>query len=264
METKLTTGVNSLTPVNLEDYFFDVEERRISLPPKKKGYHLPVNKYKAIVRISPGGDKLVSVVKSSYRLVHNRQLIEPFLEQVQKLGVSWKMDTSHSFAESNRMRLQITFPDLCLQDGESRIPLSLFLHNSYDMNEGVRLFWGAIRAICSNGLVFGSLLGSFYGRHISGFSFERLEHQFDQAVKKTGQVQGHINRLAETPVNEELMGELQQALGVRRLQSIIKTDCIPDKSQWQMLNDITYHISHDIEKPRRADFQMKVSRAFQL
>lgn len=126
-----------------------MEERELTLLPVPGNDTPSIPGYKAIVR--PGADKdtVISLVKDSYRLVPNRELIEPFLEQINKLNVNWRIDTSHSFAQINRMRLQVTFPDLYLHDGESDIPLSLFLHNSYDMSESVRLFFGAIRAICS-------------------------------------------------------------------------------------------------------------------
>lgn len=66
----------------------------------------------------------------------------PLLEQLHYLDTNWIIDPSHSFIENNRMRLQVTFPDLSLNDGKSDISLSLFLHNSYDGSEGVRLIWG--------------------------------------------------------------------------------------------------------------------------
>src|SRR5690625_1702992 len=106
--------------MNLEPYYFDVNEKPIALT---GDINLPLQSikgYKAIVAPDEKGeDQLISIVKDSYKLVRNRDLIEPFLEQVDSLGVNWHIEESHSFAALNRMRMQITFPDLYLQDHES-------------------------------------------------------------------------------------------------------------------------------------------------
>lgn len=249
-----------------EDFYVNVEEKDISLSDNPFFNPDPIHGYKAIVLANGEGrnDEVISIVKDTYKLVQNKELIEPFLENLEQMNVNWYIDSSHSFALSNRMRMQITFPDVQISDEDSNIPLSLYLHNSYDMSEGVRVFWGAIRAICTNGMIFGKVLGSFYGRHTQGFSFENINQQFDQATAKIHKVQRRIDNLQSAELNVEFMDELQAALGKRRLKAIVDTDRVPDKSQWDLLNDITYFISHDVEKPKRADLQMKVSKTFAL
>jgi len=250
--------------MKLNSFYFPVEERDIALFPAPADGNRKIPGFKAIVRPGPQQDRIISVVKKSYKLVRNRELIEPFLEQVDKMDVPWEIDPSHSFAELNRMRLQVRFPDILIRDQESEIPLSLYLHNSYDQSEGVRLFWGAIRSICSNGLVFGSLMGSFYSRHTQGFTFKNIHNQFDKAVDKIDSVQRHITHLRSTPVDEPLIESLQKTLGKKRLSEILLTDRVPDSSQWDLMNDITYYISHHVEKTRRGDLQVKLSGVFQL
>ena len=249
--------------MNINDFYFPVKEQDIALFD-----HAPwvdtIEGYKAIVAPKGGSQEVISVVNDTYKLVKNRELLEPFMEEVSKLGVRWKIDPSHSFCKLNRMRLQITFPDILLKDQESDIALSLFIHNSYDQSEGVRLFWGAIRSICTNGVVFGNLLGSFYGRHTQGFTFENVYKHFGDASDKIQSVQQTINSMESRAVDEQMMEELQKALGKRRLKEITTTDRIPDKSQWDLLNDITYYISHQVDKPKRGDLQLKVSKALAL
>ena len=248
--------------MKIEDFYFPVEEKHIALIDNTPWLN-QIKGYKAIIAPDKS-NQVISVAKNSYKLVRNKELIEPFLEQVCGLGVRWKVDPSHSFCEPNRMRLQITFPDILIKDEESDIPLSVYLHNSYDMSEGVRLFWGAIRTICSNGMVLGSILGSLYARHTQGFSFENFYEEFGNASDKIQSVQKHIQVLQERAVNEELMDNLHQALGKRRVEQIVNTDKVPDISQWDLLNDVTYYISHNEEKPNRAHLQLKTSKVFQL
>jgi hypothetical protein len=249
--------------MKLDDFYFPVEEQPIKLL-NDTPWNSKIDGYKAIVTPDSGDNNVISVVKDTYKLVRNRELIEPFAEQVSKLGVRWKIDPSHSFCKTNRMRLQVTFPDILLKDNDSDIALSLFLHNSYDQSEGVRLFWGGIRSICTNGVVFGNLLGSFYGRHTNGFSFEDIYKHFGDASDKIQSVQATIKSMESREVDEQTMDKLQKALGKRRMQEIISTDRVPDKSQWELLNDITYYISHDVAKSKRGDLQLKVSKALAI
>ena len=250
--------------MNMNNYFFDVEERDISLIPDVDSNLKPINDYKAIVATIGGTERVVSVAKKSYQLIPNKDLINPFMDNLEKLDVDWYIDPSHSFCQANRMRLQVTFPDVLVSDDQSEIPLSVYLHNSYDQSEGVRLFWGAIRSICSNGMIFGSVLGSLYARHTSGFSFDKLEEQFLGITNKISEVQTRIDQLKSRELEEAFMKELQKALGKKRLEAIVSTDRLPDKSQWELLNDITYYISHEIPKYKRAGLQLKTSKVFEL
>lgn len=248
-----------------ESFYINVEEHELALAESPFLDPNRIGGYKALV-VANGkhqGD-VVSIVNDTYKVVQNKDLIMPFLDDIDALEVKWKIDPSHSFIQPNRMRMQITFPEIYVSDEESGIPLSLYLHNSYDMSEGVRVFWGAIRSVCTNGMVFGEVLGSFYGRHTKGFTFENIDQQFHQVTAKVNDIQEQINHLRNADLDEDIMEKLQQELGKRRLQSIINTDMVPQKSQWELLNDITYYISHDVEKPKRADFQMKVSKVFAL
>jgi hypothetical protein len=250
--------------INLQNYFFDVHEQDVVLLNDKPWDDDPIDNYKAIVAQINGTEKVVSVAKKSYKLVTNQELIEPLLEQIDRLNVQWKVDRSHSFCLANRMRLQITFPEIMVTDDDSQIPLSVYLHNSYDQSEGVRLFWGAIRSICSNGMILGSVLGSQYARHTSGFSFEKFNEQFAGVTEKITHVQNRIDSLRSASVEEELMHQVQKALGKRRLEEIVQTDNLPDISQWDLLNDITYFISHKEPKPQRARLQLATSKVFAL
>ena len=249
--------------MNLHSYFFPVKEQPIALADQAP-WEQKIQGYKAIVSQTNNSENVISVVKNSYKLVRNQDLIEPFIDQVTKLGVRWKIDPSHSFCQLNRCRLQITFPDILIKDDESDIALSVYLHNSYDQSEGVRAYWGAIRGICQNGCVFGTVLGSIYARHTKGFSFDNFYDEFGNASDKIQEVQTRIHQMEDRSVDEKLMEKLQSALGKKRLEEITQTDRIPDQSQWDLLNDITYYISHEVEKPKRGELQLKVSKALAL
>jgi len=166
--------------MDLKDFCFPVSQRSVAVDDHNT--HLVdfsdentylKNGYKSIV--CDDTNEVISIVKDSCRIVRNETLINELLHFLAVSGENFKIDESHSFVQNNRMRLMITFPNLTLQDSESDIKLSLFIHNSYDMSEGIRFYFGAIRAICAHGLVFGEILGRYYSKHFSATPTENLD-----------------------------------------------------------------------------------------
>jgi hypothetical protein len=244
--------------MTIKSFNIPVQEQDVSV----NGF--PVKGFKAIVAHPDESPQVVGIVKKSYKLVSNQSLISPFMDQIASLRTRWYIDTSHSFVEPNRMRLQVTFPDVYASDRESRIPLSVYLHNSYDQSEGIRLYWGAIRAVCTNGMIMGDVLGKIYARHTKGFQPELVHRQFENVADNIQRVEQRILELDSMPVDTALMEKVQQALGKRRLEEIVATDTLPDMSQWDLYNRITWLVSHNVDKPARADLQLRASQVFAL
>ena len=97
------------------------------------GYSLKLDlrqteQYKAIVRSD--NNRLISIMPKTYKLITNEEVILPVMKFLDNLDNKWLIDPSHSFVDEKRMRLQITFPELTVNDGTSDVALSLFFHNS--------------------------------------------------------------------------------------------------------------------------------------
>ena len=217
------------------------------------------NDYKAIVRADT--NEVISVVRKSYKIVSNQTLIENLLFELTRTDTPYLIDQSHSFVANERMRLQVTFPELRMSDGESDIALSLFLHNSYDMSEGIRMFWGAIRKICTNGMVFGKVLAKFYHRHTRGFSIHNLRTTLLQTCDTLPAIQQRILELDSQIVTDEVRQSVSKELGKTIAKQVLRNSEI---SQWALYNLITYFISHAIDQRRRAHYQMATARVFGL
>jgi hypothetical protein len=243
----------------LTKYFFPIEEKKV-LFKDTDNISILTNDYKAIVRTD--NNKLISIMKDSYNLIPNKNVILSLMEQLHKLDTKWNFDNSHSFVDNNRMRLQITFPDLILNDGRSDIALSLFLHNSYDGSEGVRIFWGAIRDICSNGMVFGKVLAKFYGKHTRGIDLSDMKQQIEKTYNQIPIIKKRIDILQNLSVNQDLINEVENNLGKRVFKYVNEQK--PIFNQWALYNILTYYISHLMEQRLRAAYQLKVSRLFNL
>lgn len=99
--------MNKIIERKLSEYMFNVIQKAVYVDDDKT--YRPTKYYKAIVREDNG--KLISIMKDTYQLVPNRDVIMPLLEQLHNLDTNWIIDSSHSFIENHRMRLQVTFPD---------------------------------------------------------------------------------------------------------------------------------------------------------
>ena len=250
--------------MDLLDYMFPVVERPVAVnnwPEQLSATENQntANQYKVIVREDT--NEIISVVRDSYKLVPNAELINRMSEELDGLGMTSYIDESHSFVDNHRMRLQITFPEITLKDNESEIALSLFLHNSYDMSESVRLFFGAIRHVCSNGMVFGRILTKYFARHTKRFSVGDLQKNLETVCEQLPLVQDRITMLASQPVTEELRNRVRREVGVRMAALIFGAG---PKNQWEAFNQGTNLISHAIDQNRRARFQVALGRAFTL
>lgn len=255
--------------MDLKQFYFPVGERQIAVDNQRhpeaqweSDHTYLKSPYKAIVREDT--NEVISVVRDSYQLVRNEDLIKELLYQLATLGTGFRIDPTHSFVENARMRLQVTFPELKLQDSESDIALSLFVHNSYDMSEGVRVYFGAIRAICSNGMVFGDILHRAYSKHTKGFSLDDLGDKLEMAKETFPVIQHRIRQLERQMVTPELMVEVEKQVGKRLAQQVLEEQEMHRITQWQLLNRLTNWVSHDLELPKRARYQEGISKVFAL
>lgn len=255
--------------MNLEPFCFPVTERTVAVDNAKsplididdQDSFLP-NGYQAIVREDT--NQVISIVKDSYQIVRNGDLINRLLQELATSGHSFRIDPTHSFVENNRMRLQITFPELLFRDDESDIALSAFVHNSYDQSEGVRFYFGAIRAVCSNGMVFGQILSKYYSKHTSGFSFENLGEKLAEAQRYFPEIQERIHRLERQWVDEQLVENVSNKVSKRLAEQVINQEEIGRITQWQLLNRLTNYVSHDLDQRHRARYQDNISKVFAL
>jgi len=227
--------------MNLQDFMFPICERPVAINNGQNDITdwdnvstFLSSDYKAIVR--EDSNEPISIVKKSYQVVSNEVLINKLMHELVALETPFRIDPSHSFCENNRMRLQITFPDLALKDSESDIPISLFLHNSYDMSEGVRVFFGGIRSVCSNGIVFGNVLARYYGRHTQGFKIENITSKLREAYQYLPNIQDRINELEMTPAEPELFTKVENEISKKIAKEVETEEQI---SAWELLNRVT-------------------------
>ncbi len=226
---------------------------------------LPADGYKAIVAEKEGGSELLSVMRKSYKLVPNSDVILPVLDQLSRLDSKWNVDPSHSFISPTRMRIQLTFPELRFFDGQSDVAMSLFVHNSYDATERVRMIWGAIRRICSNGMIFGQVFARSDMKHTVNFQIEDISASIEETFEMIPTIKERIDLLAtkEFSLTDEVRNSIENNFGKRAIGFIDQEK--PDIStEWAVLNALTYYVSHYIHLKQRHIYQARISDMFNL
>jgi len=254
--------------MDLNKFMFPVEERPIAIHDglqdimdiENRSTFLSAD-YKALVRADT--NEPISIVRNTYQVVPNSVLINQLMQELVGMETPFVVDPSHSFVMNNKMRLQVKFPELSVSDDDSDIALSLYLHNSYDGSEGVRAFFGAIRDICTNGMVFGKSIAKAYHRHTSGFELGKISDSLSEITELMPGIQTRINELMHSAPDEALFESIEKQLGKRMLCQV-RESTQNHPSQWDVLNAITFIISHLIDQRQRARYQMATSRVFAL
>jgi hypothetical protein len=163
------------------------------------------------------------------------------------------------------MRLHLTFPEFTIHDGRSDIALSMYVHNSYDSSNGVQLLMGAIRGICKNGMVFGTVLSKFYGRHTLNFDLSSVQRLLSNTGENLPVIKHRIEALQNTKVDGNTRSEIRKGLGVKITKHIEEEEKQKKAANlWALYNLCTWYISHQIQLKMRADYQIRTSKIFGL
>lgn len=251
--------------MNEGDFMFPVEELSVTLDgPRHLGNRLlklhPDQDYKAIVRTDT--NEVISVVGSNYQLVSNERLITTLCEELKDRQIPAFIDESHSYVNSQHMRLQINFPEFMFHDGASEIALCLFLHNSYDGSESVRFVFGAIRETCGNGMVTTETLTEYSFRHCRGVNIERnVSKAFTAVINQWPLVEERVKVLVQTPFTTEMYSKVERIMGKDWGQYLRSEQ---PETLWVAYNLMTGFISHQFLKDYRAKYQQGVSKVFAL
>lgn len=207
--------------------------------------------------------KLLSVVGKNYKLVRNSELIDALFDRLKETGFEYNLSDQDSYYTDKRMRLHFTFPELRLKDENSDIPLSLWVHNSYNGTEGIRIQWGAMRLVCGNGMVIGTLLKQFYHKHSKGFYLPNMERQFDEAFRAIPEINSRIKLLENETFTEEDHKKIDEIFGDKFLSKAFEgypEERMKLQSKWFVINLLTYYISHTISLQQRQIYQNKLTK----
>ncbi|MFA8451813.1 MAG: DUF932 domain-containing protein [Bacteroidales bacterium] len=245
----------------LEEYKFPVSESQLYFPSndnlKKSQSH------KAIVRNDTG--ELISVMKNSYKMISNERIIDSVTEQLEKLNTPWRIDKQSSYLDNSNMRLHIVFPDLAIQDHESKIFLSLMLINSYDGSEAYSLKKSMLRQICTNGMTARTLLGKeIKQKHTQRIANGNLMENVEGSFKKLPLVKLRIEEMLNTPITRDIKLQIEDKMGTNVSKFVSEQLKTKRDNLYDLYNHLTYWISHLCSKKQQMNYHNEVSTIFQL
>lgn len=222
---------------------------------------------KSIVRLDT--NEYISTVGEDYKIITNEELLTKTLSQLDDLGYQYVIDDSHCFKSNAKMKLCLRFPEITVQDDKSESDFTMYIHNSYNREEGIRLFMGFIRLICTNGMIAGKLLGKYYHRHTKGANLETIGETVQESLENIPNVQERIKELQNTPieVNKELETNLITEYGPKMAEVVVKaiTDNYSKQiTKYVLMNALTWYISHHVAQQQRTRYQLAVAREFGL
>jgi len=213
--------------------------------------------HKAIVDLDTG--KLFSIVSKDYRIIRHEEAIEEVEQELSRTkGLGDYEAVTDFYNDGGRMRRTYRFKEVALQvkKGDFINP-ELHLFNSYDKTWPFIIHLGALRVVCSNGLVMGENLLHLRRRHIYelgrmnvaeevGTLFTRFNQQ---AERWKGWTEKRLAPRTYTKVLEVMR------LGVKATQTIedkaseeasgLDPDGFPIISVWEFYNLLTWHITHN-------------------
>jgi hypothetical protein len=111
-------------------------------------------------------------------------------------------------------------------------------------------------------MVFGQVLAKYYAKHTSGVCLDNLKQQIEQSYESIPVIRNKIEMLQNQDINKALTEAVERKLGKGVVRYVNEQPIA--ENQWDLYNQLTHYISHDVDKRMRAGYQMQVSKLFQL
>ena len=238
--------------------------------------------YKAIVDANTG--KVFSIVSNDYRIITHEQAIEQVQSIIEKTEDLGGYDLKVRFYnDGGRMRCTFTFPRIAaeIQRGDI-VNLQLHLSNSYDVTWPFTVVLGALRLVCTNGLVVGKKILHIKKRHVYELDDLNIEETITFATDLFQKQSGEWKDLDNIPLEPAVYGQVMEAMqfGKQATEEIVDQISqeatgydehdFPLMSLWAFYNVITWYLTHRavslnhrVEMEKRLRFAMVYLRRAQ-
>lgn len=219
---------------------------------------MPVHTHKAIVRMVGETPTQVGIVGADFELVQHpdyfgaiektlRENIRPDLQRNPQV----RTRSSHDGAWVQR---EYVFPAFVEALEKSSSLKALFGYrvvawNALDGSSAAGLLSGLIDGWCSNGMVYGSLVGKQLRRHTSGFSMEAFREQIRAGLTAAQEEIRWLERLADTPLDLDKAGKFLKAkfsdrMADRLMEQVQREVPVRGQNAFALLSALTFYASH--------------------
>lgn len=227
-----------------QDIMFPVVERPVFWRAK---YGYEDTGHKALLRVSSSNEPIqLAIVKNSYKIVHNSEIMSVVESVVQPYPHS--IETYMDY-EGRRCFIDVTFKEVTKGFGGSPVNFRTIFWNGYGgASFGCRV--GAINFFCLNGMIMGDYETS-YKRHTSGLEVDVVKEWITAGLKKFEVVSREWERWLNTPVEWNRVVSAMEQLGdhkghVDRMKLVMEDKYIPKYGRnlfglYQTLTDFASH-----------------------
>ena len=244
---------------------FPVGERELSWK-SRKGEHFGIPSHKVLVRMNATGNGgfPLDVVKSTYQLVHNRELFSILQDAITRRVPAEQLAGAHvtdKIAGYGRTCIrEYVFPNIkCdVGDPQSDVAFRLIAQNGYG-GSALKLIGGAIKFYCANGMLIGEH-ESVYRKHTRGLVMGDLGVQVGNLLQRFAKSQEEWKRLTTIAV--------ERAATMQMFRDLCSTELLADRlftrwgverdnlgsNAWSVYNAMTYYASHN-----EGEFAVKAS-----
>lgn len=235
-----------------------------------------IDGYKAIV--NPDTGNIFGVVSEDYILTPHEQMLETINDVVVKMPEYGKPSENIKLYDNGaKMRATYVFDEVEITVGKSdRLHPQFEVFNSYDSGWARKIFFGAFRLVCTNGLMIGEKVFSYRTRHDTTFNKESVKGSIIMAMEQLSEQkkiwETWVDKITMPQQYEEVMNALPlankdvEAIGKEvEISSGISLDAMKlnTLSVWMFFNILCQYITHRMESHlKKAAVESAMRRAF--
>lgn len=230
--------------------------------------------YKAIV--NPETGKVFAIASKDYRLIRHEDAITQIEKAISKSPELGKYEfTTEFYNDGGRMRRTYRFIEKKVEiiKGDVINP-QVHMFNSYDTTWPLIVILGALRVVCSNGLVVGKKFLHLRKRHVYDFNQIDIQEEVASAMERFKFQSKQWSRWADRRLTE---GNYQKVIdtmkfGQEALEQIYKRieaeaeiiqNGFPILNLWAFYNVLTWYITHRaVSLNHRVEMERKLRKAF--
>lgn len=206
--------------------------------------------YQRIMRPDIGAT--LSIMSDKYQLVEHREAMAPAVEALGLEG--WTIGSSHVERQGASAFVQLEKRDTGIKVVGQQVGLRIMMRNTYDGTTSLRLSFGSLVLICSNGCVVPGKGGIGFDAHHTGDIRDRLGLLTAKVRKiESGLGEKMIDAYSklDAPVPIEIGREIvKRVMGERKMDQPLRywTHGIGrngERTAWNLYNGITQDLTHN-------------------
>lgn len=210
--------------------------------------------------------KLFGVVSRKYQVIDHKAAVDSTAAAIKHAYGQDPILTVTSIAGGARMRAEFNMPwlDPIEVAPNDLVHLKVLLFNAHDSMWKFGLSIGALRQVCSNGMMIGERFGSITAKHFPALAQpDLLSEKIKGLMDKSVVLKDVWKRWSNTSVTHAQATEmLTKNFPEKYLKPVLEKTRF-NRSKWELYNDLTAFATHSTKTVnRRVEFDTVISKLF--